>query len=75
MLENREVTFRLNKKDQGKGQGSPGMNPSDNKAFEDKVIFLEKMGERIAKRVIIGVCAYVLVDTVRKVVVTTFEQV
>jgi len=51
------------------------MNPADNKAFEDKVIFLEKMGERIAKRVIIGVCAYVLADTVRKVVVTTFEKV
>ena len=60
-----QVTIAPNQK----GQENPGGRNSNNKAFEDRVIFLEKVGQRMAKKAILGVCAYVLLDTFRKVVV------
>jgi hypothetical protein len=60
-----QVTIQPNQK----GQENPGGRKSDIKIFEDKVVLIEKVFQRTAKNAILGVCAYVLLDTFRKVVV------
>jgi hypothetical protein len=70
VLEDREISVRLNRKD--RGQYGPGGNGgrSNIQNFEDKVVLIEKVFNRAGRNAILGVCAYVLLDTFRKVVVS-----
>jgi hypothetical protein len=61
-----EVTFTPGQKDRGNGGG----RKADIRIFEDKVVLVEKVFQRTAKQVIFGVCAYVILDTFRQVVVS-----
>jgi hypothetical protein len=64
-----EVSIRPNQKDQSNGGGK-----ADIRVFEDKVVLVEKIFQRTAKQIILGVCAYVVLDTLRQVVVQQTEK-
>jgi hypothetical protein len=65
-----EVSIRPNQKD----QGNIGGRKADMRVFEDKVVLLEKIFQRTAKQVILGVCAYVVLDTFRQVVIQQTQK-
>jgi hypothetical protein len=65
MFKDRALTVTMDKKDKDQAP----RNPTNPKEFEKKAEFVLHKLERIGKKVFIGVCAYVVLDTVRQVAV------
>lgn len=66
MLENRELSIRLNRKD----EGNKAIPSSEISIFEDKVVLLDKVIKDSVQSIFAGVCLFVVLDTVRKVVIS-----
>lgn len=65
MLENRELSIRVNRKD----AGNKGVPTSDVAIFEDKASMVDKVVKDTIHTIFVGICMYVAVDTFRQVLV------
>jgi hypothetical protein len=61
-MTNRQITVGIAKKEPLERDGSVI-------SFEDKVMIVDTAVNRSIRKIIIGVCAYVALDTIRKVIV------
>lgn len=64
MFKNRKITVTMDKVDK---KQEPTDSHEQERAFEEKVIFVTAAAKDVAKRVFIGVCIYVILDTHRQV--------
>ena len=65
MLENRELSIRVNRKD----QGSRPAPASEIAIFEDKVVLVDKVLKDTVQTIFAGFCLYVAADTIRQILV------
>lgn len=63
MFRNRELTVQMTKKRDTEDE------PTDDRAFGDRAGAILYVTERLATRVFVGVCAYLVLDTVRQVTI------
>lgn len=68
MLKNRELVIKLNKINP---EGEPTTERRlDVAIFEDKVAILDVVTRKTLKTMLIGVCGYVVLDTLRQILVS-----
>jgi hypothetical protein len=70
LLENRKLSITVDRKE------ANSQPPSSNEmhVFEDKVVFIEKIVKDTIKTIFVGVCAYVVLDTARQMMVAKASQ-
>jgi hypothetical protein len=65
MFKNRQLTVKLNKVN----EDETSMTISNGKTFEEKTAIIKQTLEGLGKKMFIGVCVYVVLDTHRQVAI------